>query len=316
MGVFSVRLTEEEWNRRRKEVHGDKYECLDEFKGYRVKLRFVCKEHGIFEQNAGNHLRGMGCRKCHVDKVRMTQEEFDKKRREVHGDKYQCLDPYPKNNRVKIRFVCPDHGEFLQDPNGHLMGKGCRKCAVELTHSKQRTSQEEWERKRQEVHGDKYECLNLYVDNTTKLTFICPEHGEFKMTPNAHVDQRQGCPTCLESRGERRIVNALSSSGLVCDVDYFRQHKFEGCKRKRPLPFDFYIPKLNLLIEYDGIQHFKRRPLFGGDKAFTRTQENDQIKNDYCSKNNIKLVRIPYTHFNEIETILDFVLEDVVKLAA
>ena len=90
---------------------------------------------------------------------------------------------------------------------------------------------------------------------------------------------------------------------------------FDDCKKKRTLPFDFYIPLLNLLIEYDGAQHFESPEIFGGEEGLQERQENDKIKNDYCSKNGIKLVRIPYTHFDQIETILEFVLEDL-KLAA
>jgi len=60
------------------------------------------------------------------------------------------------------------------------------------------------------------------------------------------------------------------------------------------LPFDFYLSDLNICIEYDGIQHFKPIDYFGGDTAFILLQTNDQIKNEYCIENNIKLIRIRY----------------------
>ena len=60
------------------------------------------------------------------------------------------------------------------------------------------------------------------------------------------------------------------------------------------MPFDFYLSDLNICIEYDGIQHFKPIDYFGGDTAFILLQTNDQIKNEYCIENNIKLIRIRY----------------------
>ena len=74
------------------------------------------------------------------------------------------------------------------------------------------------------------------------------------------------------------------------------------------MQFDFYIPNLNLCIEYDGKQHFEPINYFGGIDSFNKQIIKDSIKNDFCHKNNIKLMRIPYYEFNNIEKILDNVL--------
>lgn len=60
------------------------------------------------------------------------------------------------------------------------------------------------------------------------------------------------------------------------------------------LPFDFYLPKYNILTEYDGIQHFKFIAHFGGKQRFKEQKFNDNLKNEYCIENNIKLYRISY----------------------
>lgn len=65
------------------------------------------------------------------------------------------------------------------------------------------------------------------------------------------------------------------------------------------LPFDFYIPKYNLIIEYDGFHHFYPVNGWGGEEKFKLTQENDAIKNKYCKENDITLLRIPYTDSKE-----------------
>lgn len=90
---------------------------------------------------------------------------------------------------------------------------------------------------------------------------------------------------------------------------------------KRNLIFDFAIfdknDNLFGLIEFDGVQHFKPIEIFGGDKALEYTKLRDNIKNEYCKNNNIKLLRIPYTEFKNLNDILnkfipkELYLEDV-----
>jgi uncharacterized protein involved in tolerance to divalent cations len=106
-----------------------------------------------------------------------------------------------------------------------------------------------------------------------------------------------GCSLCYDSNGERKIKNILNGM----NIDYEVEKRFDDCKHKQKLPFDFYLPKHNVLIEYDGEQHFNPIYLFGGVKAFNGTKKRDKIKNEYAAKNNIPLLRIPYTKFNFIE---------------
>ena len=78
------------------------------------------------------------------------------------------------------------------------------------------------------------------------------------------------------------------------NINYSRQHKFEGCVYKNKLPFDFYLPNYNCCVEYDGIQHFVSSEFFGGEEKLKYIQNNDKIKNEYCNDNNIRLIRIKY----------------------
>lgn len=84
---------------------------------------------------------------------------------------------------------------------------------------------------------------------------------------------------------------------------------FEDCKRINPLPFDFAVfdndKQLEFLIEYDGEQHFEEVFPVSNHSGLEYVQENDAIKNKYCQNNNIKLLRIPYTEFYNINEILD-----------
>lgn len=114
------------------------------------------------------------------------------------------------------------------------------------------------------------------------------------------------CPKCNESRGEKALSYFLEKNSIC----YEREKKFDNCKYKNLLKFDFYLPKENILIEYDGIQHYKETKQFGGEKAFQELKTRDAIKTKFAQDNNIPLLRIPYTEFNNIENIISsFILE-------
>lgn len=121
-----------------------------------------------------------------------------------------------------------------------------------------------------------------------------------------------GCPLCSNiSNGEKRIKSILNEMKIYYDS----QKTFDDCRYEQRLRFDFYIPKYKLLIEYDGIQHFKSINFFGGINALNEYNKKDIIKNEYAAKNNIPLLRIPYTKFNSIESeIKDFLNKNNIKI--
>ena len=105
-----------------------------------------------------------------------------------------------------------------------------------------------------------------------------------------HIHKKQGCPICNDSKGEKEISMLLDKKNII----HIRQNKFEDCKNTQCLPFDFYLPEYDMCIEYDGRQHFEPVYDFGGLDQFEKTKRNDNIKNEYCKNNNIKLLRISY----------------------
>ena len=122
---------------------------------------------------------------------------------------------------------------------------------------------------------------------------------------NHRTREERGCPFCKESIGEKKIRKLLE----LLKIEHIKQHKFKDCRKIRPLSFDFYVPEHNLCIEYDGAQHYKPVRFIGmsletSEKSFKKTQEYDQIKNEYCLSNNIPLLRIPYWDFKNIEEII------------
>lgn len=94
----------------------------------------------------------------------------------------------------------------------------------------------------------------------------------------------------VKSHGVNKIISILD----VNNIEYINEKRFPDCKNKLALPFDVYLPKYNMCIEYDGEQHYNSVKIFGGDKSFEKIKVNDKIKTDYCINRGIKLIRISF----------------------
>ena len=121
--------TTEEFNKQASEIHKNKYDYSKvEYIKSSLKVIIICPEHGDFSQTPDDHLSGKGCGKC-ANNINYTKDEFIKKGKEKHGNKYDYSLVEYINNNIKVKIICPIHGEFLQSPSGHLQGKECQKCS-------------------------------------------------------------------------------------------------------------------------------------------------------------------------------------------
>jgi len=281
---MSVKLTTEEFTERSNKIHEYKYDySLVEYLGSKLKVEIICSEHGIFEQSAEKHFRGQGCPKC-VNK-NITTEEFIKKVRNIHTNKYDYSLVQYNNSLKAVKIICPEHGEFKQTPKNHLK-YGCIKCGIKLNANKSRLTLKEFISDSKLVHGDKYDYSKVNYDNCMKkVSIICSNHGDFKQTPNAHK-RGDGCPKCKFSNGEKMIYKILKENMVKLEGE----KKFNDCKYILHLKFDFYLPKQNVCIEYHGNQHFESVEYFGGIEKLKETQKRDKIKEKYCKENNIGLI--------------------------
>ena len=175
-------------------------------------------------------------------------------------------------------------------------------------------SYNQWNKSRQDTYRyckeKGYRILSPYISASDKILidFNCGHEPNW-ITPNA-LKQNKGCPVCNESKGEKAIRAYLEDN----NIEFIQEYRFDGCKYRLRLPFDFYIPSLNLCIEYDGEQHYKAFNYFGGEEKFKLTQKRDKIKNNYCEDNGINLLRIPYLELDSIEDILDEEFEKLREL--
>jgi very-short-patch-repair endonuclease len=203
----------------------------------------------------------------------------------LYDDKISYLYDEYKNDRTKMKFICKEHGEFYQYPGHLLQGHGCQRCS-----KMSRITEDEFITQANVIHNDKYTYpIGEYKNKRTKVKIICPIHGEFYQLPKHHLNG-SGCKECRESRGEKKIKQLLKQK----NINFEKQKTIKGCKDKKLLQFDFFLPDRNLFIEYDGIQHFKSSKWFGGDDGFENTRRRDEIKTNFCLKNDIKLIRINY----------------------
>lgn len=235
--------------------------------------------------------------------MRCTTESFIERAREIHGDKYDYSKVNYINCKTKVRIICPVHGEFWQTPDHHLVrGDICPKCSYVKRGKKRRKTFEQFLKKARKVHGDKYIYPSQTLNGTeTKIRIICPAHGEFYQSAHDHL-YGHGCLKCSSSKGELKIAEYLKNNKYIENKDYFREKTFDNPKISSRMRFDFYLPEKNLLIEYNGEQHYIAGR-FGEDKL--RQQRcRDWIKRRFARSSGIRLLTIPYTQFNMIEEIL------------
>lgn len=118
---------------------------------------------------------------------KLTKDEFIKRSKEKHGDKYDYSNVNYVNNNTKVCIICPEHGEFWQLPSNHMRGKGCRVCGGSNPLTK-----EEFISRAIKLYGDLYDYNKVeYVNIDTKVCIIDKEYGEFWQTPYDHLSGKK-----------------------------------------------------------------------------------------------------------------------------
>ena len=198
-----AKLTTEEFIKRAREVHGDKYDYSKvEYVDSKTKVCIICKEHGEFIQQPNNHLRGIRCPKCGAEIRRKKRthsvEDFLKKAKSIHGDKYDYSKVDYVNKKTKVCIVCPTHGDFWQSPEKHLFGQGCDKCFRKSIAKQYSMGRDKFIKRANTIHNGFYDYSGVdYVNGHTKVKIKCPIHGFFMQDPASHL-AGHGCPVCAD----------------------------------------------------------------------------------------------------------------------
>lgn len=283
------------------------------------KVTITCPIHGDFEQKPNNHLNGQGCLKCKLEGIKhkiTMREQVNKSTRSISdavfkeryynkfGHAYDLSDTEYVNNRTIFYPLCKIHGKFPITPNHLIMGRGCPKCAKNYHYTK-----EELVEKFKEIHGCNFLYDMVKEAKTHEMVEIgCKTHGYFTQMVSNHL-KGQGCPLCKESKMEKEITELLAKK----EIEFEREKRFDWLGRQS---LDFYLPKHNVVIECQGIQHFEPLDYFGGKEEFERRKMLDSTKSERCKENGIEMIYyadydydFPYEVIKDKNKLLSIILE-------
>lgn len=278
-----------------KKVHGDRYD-YSKFvnNGNKKNSIFICPIHGEFEQTPDNHLHSNGCKYCGIEqralKRRKSVNEFEKEAKIIHNNKYKYFQDYI-NDITPIRIKCLVCGHiFPQPPTSHLSGHGCPECKKIKLSQIHQCDYAQFELKANIVHNNFYVYHHDYKSADSDVIITCPIHGDFHQNANSHLCGR-GCPKCKSSHMETEIRILLQEN----NIEFEEQKRFEWLGLQS---LDFYLPKYNIGIECQGIQHFEPKEHFGGANGLLQRKILDERKNQLCKENQIKILYYANYEYN------------------
>lgn len=230
--------------------------------------------------------------------AKKTNEQWLLEVEQLVGKEYLVTTEYNgRHNPVYMKHM--DCGTIYPvAPGDFLKGRRCKHCYFK---TKLKTN-EEWLKQVELLAGDDYTFLEDYRGDNTKIAYKHSCGGTHQVSPNNFINGTR-CPICKESIGEAYIRRYLDERG----IPYEAQKTFDGLVSKKPLSYDFHVPENSILIEYQGLQHYKPVGFFGGQEQFERQEEHDNLKRAYANNNGYILIEIPYTcnTYKEIESTLD-----------
>lgn len=213
------------------------------------------------------------------------------------------FDEYIDGNTL-VRFICDKHGEQAIKANNFCNGSGCHSCRLDIISKSNRFDINKVRSIIEEINDNTWLNPDEYKSSSTcNLKIKCKCGNTYITSLDSYVHYNvTRCPKCSnsESKAESFIKSFLINNNII-----FKQEKgFDECRDINRLPFDFYLPEYNMIVEYNGKQHYEPIDYFGGENAFEIRRKHDEIKYEYCKSNNIKLVIIPYWEEKNIEDIL------------
>lgn len=280
----------------------ENYELLSQYETAITKIEIRHKVCGnTYTVTPNKWLGGRRCPNCRFENViksrKITFEEANKRVLETTNKEFHLVS-FNKTSS-KATFKCNNCGkENSQIYNNFIERFPHCECNENRKHKLLKEIKKNQLLECCDKFG--YELLSDYVDakSHVKMKHLSCENV-WKITPS-NFKRGYGCPKCNQSKGEKEVELYLKNK----NIEYIPQYKFDDCKSILPLPFDFYLNKLNICIEFQGEQHFKSIDFFGGYEEFKERQKRDKIKKDYCKLNNIQLIYLTYKDIGKVEKIL------------
>ena len=296
-GKSFKKFTKEDWKNHFDNNLSKDYEQITEFKGLKSKITMKHKKCGnIITINAQNFKSNKPCRHCSQEvtnkKQRKTHEEFCNEVSILGKGNFEVKEQYKGNHKpIKLKHIICNRC-FMIAPNDFKKHRKCPHCSQESM----KLTQKDWDKRVFDLVGNEYTFLEKYIDTMTKIKV---RHNKcnhvYSVRPNNFVSGYR-CPLCKASLGEQNIIRYLEKN----NIEYIHQYSFKNLKGVRnELRYDFYLPKYNLLIEFQGIQHYKPIKFFGGLEKFKQQVKTDKIKKEYAINSMINFLEVPFYVSNE-----------------
>jgi hypothetical protein len=295
----SKRKTLEEFKLEVEKIYKDEYKITGDYKNNKEKIFIKHKVCGNSFLSIPKDLLNKkgGCPIC--ARRNLTSEDLIK---ELPND-YTYIKGF-KSYKSSCYFKHEKCGyEFLMEPSKLVGGRGCPKCGG----TKKKTNEEFLEEIKNLQNSDQYVFLEEYVNDFTKLNIRHNCGYEYAVAPTHFLKGRR-CPVCEKrnSYAIRTIRNILNESNIQYENEHSPGIKGVG---NGFLKYDIFIPSKNLLMEFDGEQHFKM-VFHKSLEKFKNEHANDIIKNDYIKQTNFTLIRIPYIHNTRVEKIIKNIIDE------
>lgn len=281
-------LTPESYKSRINDRYKGEYTLLSKYRRMSHHVQIKHNECGhIFSKSAADVLAGCMCPVC-KEKETMTADRYRKTVHELTNGDYSVLGEYV-NTKTKIGIKHNKCGYYWEmAPGGFLSGNRCPRCAGNF-----KLNTKEFAERVDSLTNNEYELIGEYVKSIEKVQMKHKKCGTlFEITPNQFTNGGR-CPSCSRSLGELKVESFLK----INKIDFQPQYRFNDCRNKKPLPFDFALfeeEELLCLVEYHGKQHYEPIDYFGGEKEYRKRVKLDGIKEKYCEQNKIPLIVIPY----------------------
>lgn len=298
--------------KRGREKYGNRFDySMSDVNGKDGVIKIKCNICGtVFENTPHNHINCLqgGCPTCRynyvADAEKISFEEFVRRAKEVHGDKYTYHEDSYTNISNETKITCAKHGDFKQKGILHVNGCGCSDCANEAISKSLMLNTDIFRQRAKDKYGDRFDLTDtVYKGWDENVTIKCNTCGEyFEQKPNNFL-RGFGCPNCNLSNGEAIIKNFLENFSINFKQQYALPNEDKSCSNKK-LFVDFFLPYLNTIIEFNGDQHYRPVEIWGGKEQFEKQQRRDNALRAYCKAHKIKLIEIPYKDMGNIENIL------------
>jgi len=229
----------------------------------------------------------------------MKRLEFLEKARNTHGYKYNYLnlsDKVTLNDRIEIEY----NGQvYLQSISKHLMGR-CPEKTIK------RKTTEDFILESKKIWGDKYDYTLVDYKGALSTVKIIYDGVVYEQRAQSHLE---GLAPEFRKNEESKLKDTLKSFDSIGETEirlFLEKYKigFISNYREKSIEFDFYLPKIRTVVEFDGRQHFEPIEEFGGLETFYRIREKDLQIDRYCEDNFINLIRIKYDQYEDIYQIL------------